>query len=138
MTLCRNPPPLECQVLFEWPLTTKNGWVRIFDIIIVNSQRFSFRTKKNLFTHLSDKAIRRLGQEWRHALNEFHDNWLIDITKVLGGWYSMFHRFWQDKFDYGCSILSSRQFSLLPHCLLKMILAIKMIKVDSEIINSLS
>ncbi len=49
--------------------------------------------------------------------------------------YSVFHRFRQSKFPYGGSILRLSVFLLLPP--LKKMLAIKVVKSDSKIINSL-
>jgi hypothetical protein len=51
--------------------------------------------------------------------------------------YSVFHRFWQAKFAYGGSIVSSSQFWLLHQAPQKMALAIKVVKIDSKIITSL-
>jgi hypothetical protein len=50
----------------------------------------------------------------------------------------MFHRFWQAKFAYEGSILSSSQFLLLPQRPLKTMLAIKVVKIYFKIIISLS
>jgi hypothetical protein len=49
----------------------------------------------------------------------------------------VFHRFRQAKFAYGGLILSSSQFMLLLLWPLKMILAIKVVKIDSKIITLL-
>ncbi len=50
--------------------------------------------------------------------------------------YSVFHRFRQAKFAYGGSILSLSQFLLLPELPLKMKLASKVVKINSNIILS--
>jgi len=49
----------------------------------------------------------------------------------------VFHGFGQAKFAYGGSILGLRQFTLLPQLPLKMMLGLKVVKIDSKIINSL-
>jgi hypothetical protein len=51
--------------------------------------------------------------------------------------YSVFHRFRQAKFANDGSILSSRQFLLLPQLPQKMELASKVVEIDSKIIVSL-
>jgi hypothetical protein len=48
--------------------------------------------------------------------------------------YSVFHQFRKAKFAYNGSILSSSQFLILPQQLLKMTLAIKVVKIDFKII----
>jgi len=53
-------------------------------------------------------------------------------------WYRAFHRFGQAKFPDGGSVLGSNQFSILPPQLpLKMMLRLKVVKIDSKISNSL-
>jgi hypothetical protein len=51
--------------------------------------------------------------------------------------YRLFHGFGQAKFTYGGSILGSSQFTLLPPLPLKMMLSLKLVKIDSKISNSL-
>jgi len=48
-----------------------------------------------------------------------------------------FHTFGQAKFAYGRSVLGSSQFTLLPQIPLKMMLDLKVVKIDSKIIISL-
>jgi len=52
--------------------------------------------------------------------------------------YRAFHRFGQAKFDYGGSILGSSRFSMLPQLPLKTMLDLKVVKIDSKIIASLT
>jgi len=49
--------------------------------------------------------------------------------------YRAFYRFGQAKFPNGGSILGSSQFSILPQLPLKMILCLKVVKIDSKISN---
>ena len=51
--------------------------------------------------------------------------------------YRAFHRFGQAKFAYGGPVLGSSQFLLLPQLPQKMMLASKVVKIDSKIIISL-
>ena len=48
--------------------------------------------------------------------------------------YRVFHRFGQAKFAYGGPVLGSSQFLLLPQLPQKMMLASKVVKIDSKII----
>ncbi len=52
-------------------------------------------------------------------------------------YYRAFHVFGQAKFAYGCLILGSSLFTLLPQQPLKTNLDLKMVKIDSKIIISL-
>jgi hypothetical protein len=61
----------------------------------------------------------------------------IRALKVFDLGYSVFHQFRQAKFAYGGYILSSSQFLLLTQLALKKTLAIKVVKIDTEKINSL-
>jgi len=62
----------------------------------------------------------------------------LDIRKIaLQYRHRVFHRFEQAKFGYGGSILGSSQFTLLPQLTLKMMLNLKVVKNDLEIIFSL-
>ncbi len=58
----------------------------------------------------------------------------VSNEKMIFYLYSVFHRFRQAKFAYGGLILSSSQFTLLPQRSLKMILALKVDKIDLKII----
>ncbi len=59
-------------------------------------------------------------------------NWhVIDLDTYS---YRVFHGFGQAKFAYGCSILSSSQFTQLP---LKTMLNLKVVKINSKVIISL-
>jgi len=49
----------------------------------------------------------------------------------------VFQGFGQAKFAYGGSILDWSQFTLLPQLPLKMMLSLKVVKIDSKISNSL-
>jgi len=51
--------------------------------------------------------------------------------------YRVFHGFGQAKFPDGGSILGSSQFTLLPQLPLKMMLGLKVVKIDSKISNLL-
>jgi len=51
--------------------------------------------------------------------------------------YRASHRFWQDKFPDGGSVLGSSQFSILPQLPLKTMLGLKVVKIDSKISSSL-
>jgi len=51
--------------------------------------------------------------------------------------YRVFHRFGQAKIPDGGSVLGSSQFSILPQLPLKMMLGLKVVKIDSKISNSL-
>ncbi len=62
---------------------------------------------------------------------------IANAIKSLSKIYSVFHQFWQAKFAYGGSILSSSQFLLLHQLPQKMELASKVVKVGSKIIVSL-
>jgi len=44
--------------------------------------------------------------------------------------YKAFHKFWQDKFAYGGSILGSSQFTLLPQLPVKMMHGVKGVKIE--------
>jgi len=45
-----------------------------------------------------------------------------------------FHRFWQAKFPNGGLVLGSSQFSILPQLPLKIVLDLKVVKINSKII----
>ncbi len=51
--------------------------------------------------------------------------------------YRAFHRFGQAKFANGGSILGSSQFTLLPQLPLRMMLSLKVVRIDSKINKSL-
>jgi len=51
--------------------------------------------------------------------------------------YREFHGFGQAKIAYGGSILGSIQFTLMPKLSPKMMLGLKVVKIDSKINNSL-
>jgi len=50
--------------------------------------------------------------------------------------YRAFHRFGEAKFPDGGSVLGSSQFSVLPQLPPKMMLGLKVVKIDSKISNS--
>jgi len=54
-----------------------------------------------------------------------------------GRFYRAFHGFGQAKFAYGGSILGLSQFTLLPQLPLKIMLQLKVVKIDSKISNLL-
>jgi len=56
-------------------------------------------------------------------------------TSKLFCYYRAFHQFGQAKFPDGGSILGSRQFSILPQQPLKMMLGLKVVKIDWKISN---
>ncbi len=62
----------------------------------------------------------------------------FSVPKYLAPFYSVFHQFRQVKFDFGGSIVSLRQFLLMPQQPLKMTLALKVVKMKSKIIFLLS
>jgi len=57
--------------------------------------------------------------------------------KVLKLSYRAFHGFGQAKFAYGGSVLGSSQHTQLPQLPLKMMLNLKVVKIDSKVIISL-
>jgi len=59
------------------------------------------------------------------------------ISLMLCRLYRAFHRFGQAKLPYGGSVLGSSQILILPQLPLKMILGLKVVKIDSKIKNSL-
>jgi len=65
--------------------------------------------------------------------------WLgFNLIKCSGsylGTYGAFHGFGQAKFAYGGSILGSSLYKLLPQLPLKTMLNLKLVKIDSKIIN---
>jgi hypothetical protein len=63
--------------------------------------------------------------------------WLFDFFVCKSICYRAFHRFGQAKFPEGGSVLGSSQFSILPQLPLKMMLGLKVAKIDSKISNSL-
>jgi len=58
----------------------------------------------------------------------------ISTSSFHGITYRAFHGFGQAKFAYGGSVLGSSQFVLLPQLPLKMMLDLKVVKIDSKII----
>ncbi len=75
---------------------------------------------------------RSLGISIRLKINQESLNLELNVT------YSVFHQFRQATFAYGGSILSSSQILPLPQWSLKMTVPIKVVKIDSKIIISLS
>jgi len=51
--------------------------------------------------------------------------------------HAVFHILGEAKFAYGGEILGSSQFTLLPDLPLKMMLGLKVVKIDSKLSNSL-
>jgi hypothetical protein len=55
---------------------------------------------------------------------------------ILEKYYKAFHRFGQAKFPKGGLVLSSSQFLILPQLPQKMMVCLKVVKIDSKISNS--
>jgi hypothetical protein len=95
-------------------------------------QRFKFITKDtvetaSLFIHKDCYNVTRKSS----MLEKVEE----DVN--YGKFYSVFHHFGQTKFAFGCLILSMSQFLLLPQSPLKTMLAIEVVKTDSNNIISL-